>query len=295
MVTGEFNINMRNFTLIGENDPAPVSIKRGSSPLIFTSPHNGHHVPSSMTPCMGTDPSWFRRAHEAKDLHIDLLLDALEQRFSEAGFIAANYSRLVCDLNAKPDYAITQISPENKSLKIPENQPDVCCNQQRIRRIEEIYWPYHDAKKSLIDETRKKHGGVIVLDMHSFSPTWEQSFRDVEIGTIRCEKTPLSYAIESHLKDQQQFKFVSGEPYRVAERPANAAPLISEINDLQYLGIEIRNDLIATPEGIDKVCNLLQNCLECLLKHPEIQTIMSARSLAIQEKTSPSSDQGWSI
>lgn len=244
---------------------------------------------------MGTDPDWFKCAHEAKDLYIESLLEMMESRFADASFVTANYSRLVCDLNAKPDYAITQISPENRTFKIPENQPEICCNQQRIRRIEEIYWPYHDAKKSLITETRKKHGGVIVLDMHSFSPTWEQRKRDVEIGTIRCEKTPLSRAIEGYFKEQHDFKFVSGEPYRVAERPANAAPLISDMNDLQYLGIEIRNDLIATPDGVDKVCTLLQNSIENLLSRPDLQTIMSPRSLAAEEKTSPSYDAGWSI
>lgn len=295
MVKGEFNSVMNTIPLIGAQDPAPMTITTGNSPLIFSSPHNGMGVPSCMTPCMGTDPQWFACAHEAADLHIDKLLPILQSRFPDANFISANYSRLVCDLNAKPDYAITPISPENKALKIPENQPETCCNRQRIKRIEEIYWPYHNAKKDLISQTRARHGGVIVLDLHSFSPTWEQVRRDVEIGTIRCEKTPLSRALEAHLREQNEFRFVSGEPYRVAQRAGNAAPLIAEMNDLQYLGIEIRNDLIAEESGLSRISDFLQRCIENIMTHPDILKIMALRSVAVEEKTSPSYDAGWSV
>lgn len=281
--------------ILNQDDLLPYTLTKGGGLIVFSGPHNGHAVPSALKPCMGMCPDWFKKAHEAADLNVATLFESLKTKINDANYIAGNYSRLVCDLNAMPDYAITRISPENADIKIPENQADSCCAEQRIRRIEEIYWPYHDAKKRLIQETRARHKGAIVLDLHSFTPTWAQKKRDVEIGTIRCEKTPLSRALEEYLKEQNHYHFVSGEPYRVAERPSNAAPLISDYNDLQYLGIEIRNDLIEAPDGVEKMTNFLAICLDKLLNHKNLDTITAPRSQINIEQKTTRPQAGWSI
>ncbi len=282
--------------LIKPQDPAPFTLIKRSGNIIFSGPHNGYAVPAQLKPCLGMDEEWFHNAHEAMDLHIDKLFGELQNTLDNVSFLSGNYSRLVCDLNALPDYAITQHSHEYNHIKIEQNQPDECCPRQRTRRIEEVYWTYHDAKKQLIDEKRKDHGGVIVLDIHSFTPTWEQKKRNVELGTIRCEKTPFSRAFEEFLRAQDKFLFVSGEPYRVAERKTNAAPLITEYNDLQYLGLEIRNDLIANDEGIKKITLLLKNAINHLLNHPNIQNITKLRSkITKNEENPPQIHESWSI
>ncbi len=265
--------------LLQKQDIPPATVIERKGNIIFSSPHNGRAVPACLKPCLGMDEQWFHSAHEAMDLHVDKLFTELQDTLDNVSFVSGNYSRLVCDLNALPDYAIERHSPEYSHIKIEQNQPDICCAHQHMLRIEEIYWPYHDAKKHLIDKKRETHGGVIVLDIHSFAPTWEQKKRNVELGTIRCEKTPFSRAFEEFLRSQQsEFLFVSGEPYRVAERPNNAAPLITKRNDLQYLGLEIRNDLIAHDTGIQKITELLKNAMDYLLAHPDIDNIIKRRS-----------------
>lgn len=261
-----------------EHDPEPVTVIDNDSMLIFAGPHNGHAVPSCLPQCLGTEPTWFDKAHEAVDLNMDKLFAALQNADTDASYIYGNYSRLVCDLNATPDHAITQRSSEFDDFKIPNNQPDQCCEQQYEDRLNTFYHPYHDAKKSLVDKTRAQHGGVILLDLHSFAPTWHQTQREVEIGTLRHEKTHLSYALEDYLKSQSAFNFVSGEPYRVAERPHNAAAMIAENNDLQYLGLEIRNDLIDTPEGVERMTAFIRGCVDYLMSHPDIDNIAAPLS-----------------
>ena len=296
MGSDDFNMMTQNNKLLTENDPSPFVLTKGNAPLIFTFPHNGKAIPTGLEQCLGTKPEWFERAHESYDLHMDDLLIAMKETFPNASFIEGTYSRLVFDLNAAPDYGIINVSPENKDLKIPGNMPDKCCREQMLLRQEEIYWPYHEAKKTLIEEIRTNHGGAIILDMHSFTPTWDQKQREVEIGTIRAEKTPLSRALESFLKQQNKYHFVSGEPYRVADRPSNAAALLSEYNDMQYLGLEIRNDLIQSSKGIAEMSVFLKTCIDHLNNIPAtgLKEIMSARSAITQEKTSPQ-DQGWCI
>ncbi len=276
-------MKQKNYKLLTQNDPAPVTVIKRAGSMIISSPHNGIAVPSCLPPYLGTDKEWFNNAHEAMDLHIDKLLLELANRLDSISFIAGNYSRLVCDLNALPDYAITKQSTEYRNIEIPENQRESCCIQQCAKRLEEIYWPYHNEKEQLINQKREEFGGVIVLDIHSFSPTWQQTQRNVEIGTIRCEKTPFSRAFEEYLRSQSNFTFVSGQPYRVEDIPTNAAPLISKKNDLQYLGIEIRNDLIANNDGIKKIANLIESGINHVISHENITEITKARS----EITSP--------
>ncbi len=267
-----FNKNIMK-QLLDKQDIQPVTVIERQGNIIFSGPHNGYAVPKKLKPCLGMDEQWFHNAHEAMDLHIDKLFIEMQNTLNNVSFIKGNYSRLVCDLNCLPEYAIVERSPEYNHIKIEQNHPNTCCPEQRSRRIEEIYWAYHDTKKQLIDKKRTKHGGVIVLDVHSFSPTWEQKKRNVELGTIRCKKTPLSRAFEEFLKNQNDFIFVSGEPYRVSEQPSNAAPLITQHNDLQYLGLEIRNDLIANDEGIQKIAALLKDAMDHLLNHDDISNI----------------------
>lgn len=296
-LTENFTMRQDCPPLLSANDPAPITLREGKSALVFTGPHNGKLTPEALSDSLGMDESWFKGAHEATDLHMQELFDQMEDRFPEANFLAGNYSRLVCDLNRQPDYSVTRKSSEHDHMLIPENQPECCCQQEQLRRIKALHDPYHDTKHQLVSKIRKTHGGIIMLDMHSFTPTWKGENREVEIGTIRAEKTPLSRALEAHLKEQDEFRFISGEPYRVADRKESAANMVKNRNDLQYLGIEIRSDLIDTPEKRDKMCDFLQKCVQHLEAHPDLQNIMTTRSAAKGIPTQPLEDatETWSI
>ncbi len=298
ILTDEFMSKQDCPPLLDEYDPAPITMHKGESALIFTGPHNGKIIPECLPSSLGMEDEWFQNAHEASDLYMAELFEQMQDRFTQASFLAGNYSRLVCDLNRQPDYSVTLQSSEHDHMLIPENQPECCCQQEQLRRITALHNPYHDAKFELVSEVRKKHAGVIMLDMHSFTPTWQGTPREVEIGTIRAEKTPLSRALESYLKEQDQYKFISGEPYRVAERPESAANMVKDRNDLQYLGIEIRSDLIDTAEKREKICAFLQDCVRHLENHPDINNIIAKRSGAVETSTSAETTittDTWSI
>ncbi len=275
--------------LLNSDDPAPVALSQGKGAVLYTGPHNGVAIPSCLAPCLGTDPIWFNRAHEACDLHMDSLFAQLCDTAIEASYLAGNYSRLVCDLNTIPDYAITLNSSEYKNIIIPENQSDACCPNQKSMRLREIYHPYHRAKENLIKQIRAQHDGALVLDLHSFTPVYQGEKRDVEISTIRCESTPFSRCLETFFKQyQSDYHFVSGKPYKVAERPSNAAPLISATNDLQYLGLEIRSDMIDTPEKQDKMVCFINKAMNYVLECTQNNSKISAtRSNALNVHSAP--------
>jgi predicted N-formylglutamate amidohydrolase len=284
-----FNMNAKQKHFLQDGDPAPYSISVGNNNVLFTGPHNGHAVPQCLPPCMDTDPQWFAKAHEAVDLHVAALFDVLKNEMKDSSFLSGNYSRLVFDLNAKPDFAIRPCSCENDKRIIPANTPENCTLDDRQRRMKEIYTPYHDAKNQLINDIRNQHNNeILVLDLHSFTPVWQGEKRNVEIGTIRSEKTDLSDTLESFLREQDDFKFISGEPYRVANRPSNAAPDISEKNKLQYLGLEIRYDLIDTHEKRVNMAQFIHSATDYVLNHPN-------RSNTLKPQMSHTEQITWSI
>ena len=223
------------------------------------------------------DKDWFLQAHESHDLYAAELFEALQTEYPNANFISANYSRLVTDLNAMGDASILTSSSEYSDIKIIGNMN--LSEREMAQRIKAIHWPYHDAVADLIDETRAKHGGVIKLDIHSFSPTWQgcpMSRCDVGISTIRCEKTPFSEAFEDFLrKEDAPYHFVSGKPYKVAERPNNVAHDIQSRNKVQYLGVEIRSDLIDTPKKRTDMARYIGEGINHVLSQPNIQEIMA--------------------
>ncbi|MGH1402927.1 MAG: N-formylglutamate amidohydrolase [Alphaproteobacteria bacterium] len=289
MITPDFKMNAHTTQLLNDRDPAPITSSQGQNAILYTGPHNGAAIPACLTPCLGTDPIWFNRAHEARDLHMSGLFEKLCSTATDASYLAGNYSRLVCDLNTIPDYAITRNSSEHKDLLIPANQSDTCCPNQKSMRLQEIYHPYHNTKEQMITQIRSQNGGALVLDLHSFTPVYQGEQRDVEISTIRCEKTPFSHCLEEFFKHHQsEYHFVSGKPYKVAQRPSNAAPLISAINDLQYLGLEIRNDVIDTPEKQERMISFINRAMDyvlnCAQQDPQI---IAKRSKALNISEAP--------
>ncbi len=277
-----YNTNAKKALLLTAEDPAPFTTIKGTSNLLFTFPHNEILLPKGVEDCLGTDKDWFAKAHEARDLYMANIFEIMRERFPEATLHKGNYSRLVADINAHPDEAIKRTSSEWDNIIIPKNQHEECCEEQASRRMNEIYYPYHQAQKAIINEIRAAHDGIIVLDMHSFSPTWKNNPRTEEIGTIRAHKTDLSKALESFLKNQNDYSYVSGKPYRVADREKNAARYIEAECDLQYLGIEIRNDLISTQEGQNKFIDFIEKSVDHIrsLEHTDPHAYLRATEKA---------------
>lgn len=293
-------MNQNKQKLLNKTDPDPVTIHHGNNLLVFTFPHNEINVPKNVMPCLGMEPEWFKTAHEARDLYMAETYDMMREKFPDATFIKGNYSRLVVDLNRHPDYAVRLDSSENRNILIPQNQPDTCCEKQTAKRMEEIYHPYHSSKKQAIKAIHEKHGGAIVLDMHSFTPTWEGQERTFELGTIRANKTPLSCALEDFFKhNQSDYKYVSGKPYRVADRPENAAAYIQAECEIQYLGIEIRNDLLKNQQKREKLINFLEKSINHLNEKessdPDLYKMITAIRKPEQNKTHETVYDSWMI
>lgn len=205
------------------------------SGILLIADHASNSIPEGID--LEIDPALLE-THIALDLGVAALAEAL-------GFpsILGDVSRLVADLNREEDAA--QVVPtESDGQAIPGNIIDDAARADRIAR----YWrPYHDCIAARITADRP----ALLVSLHSFTPrlaSQPEAVRPWEIGILynqddRAPRTaiPLLEAAGVVVGDQLPYsgKLLNATMNRHAE--ANGIP---------YLGIEVRQDLIADEAGV---------------------------------------------
>ena len=85
--------------------------------------------------------------------------------------------------------------------------------------------------------------------MHSFTPVFKGVARRVEIGVLFHHETPLSRLMLDLLRAEGELVVGANEPYAITDDSDYTVPVHGEGRGLDHLEIEIRQDLIAEPEG----------------------------------------------
>ena len=164
-------------------------LSRGSAPLLVSIPHLGTRVPEDL------HGRYAPRALAVEDT--DWHLDRLYAFASELGasVLQPRLSRYVIDLNRPPDDAPmypgasnTELCPTRfftgEPLYAQGCAPDA---QERLRRREQFWQPYHDVLAGEIERIRAQHGFVLLWDAHSIRSEipwlFEGVLPDLNIGT----------------------------------------------------------------------------------------------------------------
>ena len=250
-----------------------ISIKNfGKTPIILTGPHNGWNVPQSLM-CngkpLGVEEYWFDPAnpqhrHEACDWGMAQLFDEIEKQNPEICLFAAKNSRLVVDLNRTPKLIIYENSSETGE-PIPGNTG--LSTEQKQGRMDTYYHPYHQAVDQVLQGTIDKFGHALWIDMHSFTPIWNGTPREVGIGTLKTHTTPFSEKAEQKLEQLFRELFVPDQPYPMyldENRQLSSGVEISARNNVEYFGLEIRNDLLSTTHQITVMAEQMINFARAL-------------------------------
>lgn len=160
-------------------------------PLVLSVPHcgtefpeelKGHFIPEKMAAPDDTD--WF--VHQLYDF------------VGEYGvtLIRAKYSRWVIDLNRDPESAplytdgriITGLTPESDFFgeAIYKSPTFIPSEEERIRRRDAYFTPYHNKIKAILEDRMQEFGKVLLWDAHSIRrrvPTIrEDAFPDMILG-----------------------------------------------------------------------------------------------------------------
>ncbi len=169
-------------------DPAPPPFEvfappRVSSPYVFASPHSGSDYPDDLLAASRLDPHSLRKS---EDSFVDeLFADAPSHG---ASLLRANFPRAYVDVNREaweldpamfeeelPDYVNTRSHRVAGGLgtiaRVVSSGAEIYGGKLRfsdaVRRVDELYLPYHRALAGLLDSTRRAFDHAVLIDCHS--------------------------------------------------------------------------------------------------------------------------------
>ncbi len=144
----------------------PVTVNRGSGPLVLGLPHTGTFVPPDVASRLNDNG----RELADTDWHIDRLYDGL---LPDVTTVRANFHRYVIDPNRDPSGA-SLYPGQNTTTLVPLTDFDgmaiwdapPTAHDIETRRAQ-FHEPYHAALRAELERVRDMHGAAILYDCHS--------------------------------------------------------------------------------------------------------------------------------
>ncbi|MBN2631849.1 MAG: N-formylglutamate amidohydrolase [Rhodobacteraceae bacterium] len=230
---------------------ASVDCPEGPGAILLVCEHASNAFPAPWGDLGLTDDQ--RRAHIAWDPGALALARALAQRLG-AGLVHAPVSRLIADLNRAPDHA-GAMAARSEVFDIPGNQG--LTPQARLARTQAVYLPFHAALHAEVCRRLALGTPPVLITIHSFTPVYFGRPRAVEFGVIHDADDRLARAIVAAAQDLTRLHVALNEPYSAADDVTHTLRLQATPYRLANAMLELRNDLIATPEQVQAMADLL--------------------------------------
>lgn len=210
------------------------------SPFLLLGDHAGREIPRRLHRLGLGDAALDR--HIAWDIGI-AGLGTLLSGLLDATFIAQVYSRLVVDCNRRPG-AEGAMPPVSDGESIPGNRD--LSPQAAAARMAEIYAPYQDAIARALHERADRP--TILIALHSFTPSMQGIERPWRLGVLHRHDSPFSTAVLTRLRADLGEAVGDNAPYAMDETD-NTIPLHADAGGLDYLELEVRQDLLVDAES----------------------------------------------
>jgi len=222
----------------------------GRSPFLIIGDHAGRAIPTVLGD-LGVSA-------EAMDRHIawDIGVAGLGERLAgdlDAGFIRQTYSRLVIDCNRGPD-APDAAPPISDGVVIPANQGLTTGDREMRRR--EICDPYQACIAEALEERRARGQATQLFSLHSFTPVFGAQVRPWRFGVLHRGDSALSRRVLALLRERLGDAAGDNQPY-VMDATDYTVPLHADPRGLDYLELEVRQDLIGDEAGQDETAAFL--------------------------------------
>ncbi len=235
--------------------------------MVLVSDHARRALPERYG-SLGLPQSEFER-HIAYDIgaagvsrHLSKLLDAPA--------ILSNFSRLVIDPNRGEDDP-TLIRQIYDGTIIPGNYP--LDDEERKFRLDEFYYPYHDAVGSLISSCTRESGvAPMIISVHSFTPNFQGRDRPWHVGLLWDRDDRVSSQLFAMLATQADIVVGDNEPYDGALH-GDTMHKHATTNGLAHILIEIRQDLIRHEDGQGSWAGRLAPLLETINRDNDIHQV----------------------
>jgi predicted N-formylglutamate amidohydrolase len=243
-----------------QGDAAIVTKSAAPSPFLLLGDHAGRVIPPRLRRLGLREPALSR--HIAWDIGVAGLGERLSVALN-ATFIAQRFSRLVIDCNRDPARA-DSIPEMSDGTIVPANQ--ALAAAEREARISQIFAPYHARITEELDARAAREQSTIVVALHSFTPTMQGFARPWRFGVLHLGASNYSNAVLARLRTEPgELQVGDNEPYRMDDVDFTV-PHHAIARGLDYLELEVRQDLIADAAGQESVADLLARVLPAALE-----------------------------
>jgi predicted N-formylglutamate amidohydrolase len=233
------------FQLLAADEPPPfIAVGRqGRSNFVIVVDHASRRIPRRLGD-LGLPASELQR-HIAWD--IGALAVARQMAAAlDAPLVAQNYSRLVIDCNRNPKVA-GSIPRLSESVEIPGNIG--LSDAEVTARRTEIFDPYHDHVRALLDERLAAGRPTILVAQHSMTDIYKGVRRDMHAAVLYNRDRRFAGLVLDMLRREGDLAVADNEPYFVSDDTDYTIPRHGEARGLPHVEIEIRQDLVSDDAG----------------------------------------------
>lgn len=220
-----------------------LSREDSSHPLILVCEHASRYIPEALNN-LGLDDA-AAREHIAWDIGALQLAEALSQALG-ATLLSANYSRLLIDLN-RPRHAPDSIPAQSEIYQVPGNRE--LDEASREYRRQTLFKPFHARLQTLIDARIAKGQPVRVVGIHSFTPVYYGQPRPLEVGVLFGQAKAYAQRVLDGL-GELALKVAGNQPYKIDPLGDMTVPVHGDARGLDSVLIEVRNDLLRSPQAV---------------------------------------------
>jgi predicted N-formylglutamate amidohydrolase len=247
----------------GTATPVRISNRTGRSPVILLCDHASNDIPAEFG-TLGLDRADLDR-HIAWDPGALPVAERMMERL-DAPLVASTVSRLVIDCNRAPE-AVDAIPEKSEGTVVPGNRG--IGEVERRHRAALAHMPYHDAIDALVDERAGRDSAPVFLAIHTFTPVYLGRSRPWHIGIIHDDDERLSAPMAARLGEHRDLVVGLNEPYSPGDGVYYTLTRHASSRGFQAAMIEIRNDLVATPDRQQWWGDLLSEIVSGILADQE--------------------------
>lgn len=242
--------------------------------LVLLADHAGRALPDEYG-SLGLPASEFER-HIAYDIGVEALTRRLAE-LTGAPAVMANFSRLLIDANRGEDDP-TLIRQLYDGTVIAANYP--MSPQEREKRLDGFYRPYHDAVGSLVASVHEAtKAAPFIFSIHSFTPRMGGRARPWHVGVLWDLDPRAPLPLIDLLARDPNLVVGNNEPYDGALK-GDTMYRHAIVNGLAHVLIEVRQDLIADADGVESWAQRLAPIIEEINAMPDMHLVKQYGSRA---------------
>jgi len=248
---------------------APFELIEGArdAGMLLLADHAGRELPEEYG-SLGLSRSEFDR-HIAYDIGVEPLTRRLAE-LTGAPALMARFSRLLIDPNRGEDDP-TLIRQLYDGTVIAGNYP--LAQEERERRLDRFYRPYHDAVGALIASVAEATGHApFILSVHSFTPQMQGRRRPWHAGVLWDLDDRAARPLITMLSAEPGLTIGDNEPYDGALR-GDTMFRHCIVNGFAHALIEVRQDLIADEAGVEAWAQRLAPMLDAINARADIHKV----------------------